>query len=297
MKKKLIVILLALLLATNVSAARLFVTASSQYLQNTNPLATFRPITISVWVYPTSVPAATKAIFAMNDIASANYFIRIAANSSAQARVDIKGASGAELASASTSNTFSANKWQHVWATITGSGSNWTVNISLDNGTVATASDNDILDIEANIDRTTIGAREYNTGYGNFWDGRIGEVAIWNIEQSADDRKALSRRWSPILVRFENLIHHWTLIRDIKDRIGGLDMINNGTVVTAHSPVILAASPHIITAPSVAAPEGPGGAPTQMIGPIISKLFTNPITMLGAIGFMKHYNRTRELMK
>ena len=64
--------------------------------------------------------------------------------------------------------------------------------------------------------------------------------------------------------------------------------------------IVFASNPHIITTPSVAAPAAPSGVPTQMIGPIISKLLVNPVGIAfagGLIGLHKIIKRRQELMK
>ncbi len=46
------------------------------------------------------------------------------------------------------------------------------------------------------------------------FDGRIAEVAIWDVILTADEAAILSKGYSPLFVRPQNLVAYWPLIRE-----------------------------------------------------------------------------------
>lgn len=84
------------------------------------------------------------------------------------------------------------------------------------------------------LDRTNIGAR-YNAGsLGGFFDGKIGEVAVWDAAITSDDFQCLFNGASPIVVKPASLIAYFPLIRPASDVKASRSLSVTGATVTDH---------------------------------------------------------------
>jgi len=116
------------------------------------------------------------------------------------------------------------------------------------------------------VDETVIGVMK---GLGNttFWAAAalIAEVGIWNVALTGAEILQLSLGYSPLFVRPESLVAYYPLIRgdasgDEPDYVGGLKMVEQGTVAVAtHPRVFYPSSPIKLGVPAAAAP--PAGNP------------------------------------
>jgi hypothetical protein len=77
-------------------------------------------------------------------------------------------------------------------------------------------------------------------GYlGNSWDGPLQEFAVWNVALGDIDALMLGAGFRARLIRPQNLVMYFPLIRDAKCLITGIEMtLQNGTVNTvAHGAI------------------------------------------------------------
>ena len=118
-------------------------------------------------------------------------------------------------------------------------------------------------------DRTCIAHRYFSGAYSKYWSGRIAEAAIWNTDLTGADVRILGVGYSPLLVKPQNLVAYWPLIRDQDyDSVGGYDMTPiNAPTIASHTRVLYPTSPF-------AACEG--GAPASVPH--------NPLAMTGLSG-------------
>lgn len=104
-------------------------------------------------------------------------------------------------------------------------------------------------------------------------DGEIGEFAWWNRILSAGEAILITNGFSPKFIT-RGLIHYISMIRDVKDEVGGATMTVTGTTVVSHPRTIYPSPPQIITASAAAA--GVAGIRNPMGGPTVLR---NPLGM------------------
>lgn len=93
-----------------------------------------------------------------------------------------------------------------------------------------------------------------NSGHSGEFNGKIGEVAYWNVELTAAEHLILSKGYSPLFVRPQSLIWYSPLISDGNDeRIQGIDLGNGTFTAKAAHPPIIYPSAQILQFPPVAA--------------------------------------------
>lgn len=77
-----------------------------------------------------------------------------------------------------------------------------------------------------------------------FLKGSLAEIAIWNAVLTEDEIISTTKGFSPSLIRFQNLVHYWDLVRGLNDIVGGYVFTNEGSVVVPHPRVILPQGAH-----------------------------------------------------
>lgn len=89
------------------------------------------------------------------------------------------------------------------------------------------------------IDRVRIGATRYQGVLSNYMDGRISEVAVWNVALTDQEVAALGAGFTPDQVRPQSLQFYAPLVRDLSDVRGGRVITNTGTATVANHPRII----------------------------------------------------------
>jgi hypothetical protein len=225
-------VLLAGLLITEASASRLFDAANPDSIENqVTAVVSNEPFTFAAWVYPTSF-ATTSTIVSIGSGASSGESWRLGIDTSGQGFVDklFTGASPSgvsRMASAMTVNT---------WNQLTGVFTSDTSRTVWQNASAATVDTTSVTDFTVN--RTSIGIQAGNLSAPRPAAARIAEVAIWNIALSSDDINALSKGFSPQLVRPQNLVLYVPLIRNVGDLRNSLALTTTGTTVADHPRIL-----------------------------------------------------------
>ncbi|RKY12812.1 MAG: hypothetical protein DRP52_04265, partial [Planctomycetota bacterium] len=188
--------------------ARLF-NGSNEYLELDSTPVTAAPLTIVARFYQDDVSTwANRCIAGVFDLSSpSNWFVLKTKIDGAgnYIRADTRSSSGwQEVASTAQ---FSGNTWHHAAAVFASSTSR---TVYLDGGNSAT---NTTSVTPSGIDRISI-ARLGDSSPGNYMSGRVAEVAMYNAALSADEIASLARGFSPLLIRTQNLVGYWPLIRD-----------------------------------------------------------------------------------
>lgn len=223
--------------------ARLFDDGSSEYLERDSAPATATPLTIACWFYQDDVAIATnRALLGIFDRSVTNQWFVLKTQMDASynkfVHAETRSSSGWDRATATAQ--FSGNTWHHAAAVFTSPTSR---TVYLDGGNSAT---NTTSATPSGLDRISV-ARLGDSSPGNYFSGRIAEVAIWNVALTDAEVAILAADYSPLFVRPQNLVAYWSLIRDEdQDRVGGYDLTAfNTPSIAAHPAVYYPVSPHI----------------------------------------------------
>ncbi len=98
-----------------------------------------------------------------------------------------------------------------------------------------------------------------------FFNGKLAEMAVWNIALTTEQIAILAARYSPLFVRIQSLVFHAPLIREAIDIVGGTTLTATGTPDVFTHPRIIDPSAQILPYPTPAV----GG---QSIVPLIVNL-------------------------
>lgn len=177
------------------ASAAALLKSSSQYFRSasTTPLSITGDLTLSAWIRPTSVTAATQFdIIGKWDGANTSYLLsqygtdfRFYLNSSSNYILT----SGANLA---------VNKWYHVIAVYSSVNSTATVylnGVALSSTTTGTIPSS----INSNSGRFHIGAQDSTTTAANFFDGKIDDARVYSRAFSPEEAYQLAL-WGPLPV-------------------------------------------------------------------------------------------------
>ena len=147
------------------------------------------------------------------------------------------------------SGSFSTNTWTHAagrWISSTDR------RAYRDGGNEGTNSASKTISAAAN----SWVARETG-GTSKLFDGRICELAIWDVDIGTDAIAALAKGFSPLLVHPNNLVDYWPLVRHSRGIVGGINWTETASpAIAEHTRVFMPSSSQIGLAPFVAPPAG-----------------------------------------
>jgi len=219
--------------------ARGFDDGSSQYLYSANAVISAYPFTMAAWCYSDD-NANLQTVLSVGDTATTNNYWRIVmAGNYANDPFHLWAVNGGAPVIASTSPSgYSINTWHHI---IGVGASSTDRRIYIDGGSEGQETTNIT---PTGIDEVAIGSTA-KAAHGNYMSGNIAEAAIWNVALNASERVALSKGYSPLLIRPDGLVFYVPFIRsNDKDIIGGLSLTANGTpTVTVHPRVFYPSMP------------------------------------------------------
>ena len=208
-----------------------FTSSNSDYFEIAKTVITTTPLTMVAWFH-TANETATQTCVALADKDSTRRFALIANANLTPERVSLFRYDGVTAQTISTVDpAFDASIWYHACTIIA---ANDDAKVYIDGvGETTTATS---IPIHAGIDRTSIGRRTNSTPT-DYMDGRLEHVAIWNKALTADEKDKIAiEKFSPMMVKKENLVAYWTLRHDGLDRVGTYSMdLNNAPAVIARS--------------------------------------------------------------
>ncbi len=237
---------------------------NSECLQIVAAPLTGRPFTLSCFFYRDDLTADACPI-GIADTGGATYyiFLRVVSSNHGSAPNQVylsvrqSGWSEANAVSGAGIVADTANQWYHLAGTMAVGGNKY---VYLD-GEASPVNSDDRQ--PTSLDLTTLGAFERLTGPQWELSGGLAEVGLWNIDLDTKEIIALSKGFSPLLVRPQNLVAYWPLIREgaagvYRDIIGGLDTVaSGGSATSAHPPVIYPTRSQVISASAASSPFGP----------------------------------------
>ena len=207
--------------------ARLF-NGSTEYLDRTGAVLTAEPLTLAAWFYSTSSTANQTILCLGNNAASGFIGVRacgaIAGDPLRVHKQDTAGTNG----SADSTVGYSINTWQHACGVFASTASRTAY---LNGGNSA---NNTTATIGAGPDFTNVGVLKKSANT-EFFVGRIGHAAIWQVALTAGEVAALAKGVSPLRIRTKDLVAYWPIFgvaSPENDIIGGahLTLVNSPTV-------------------------------------------------------------------
>lgn len=230
-------ILLSLLLAARQSPGSvLFASGSSQYgiIQESASGAAVYPITIACWFRMDSGGAQT--MMAWNWSTSDRFQLDLDSSTNISARSVNGGNSGATGFVAPASSGITPGRWMHITALFLAQNSRACVI----NGSIFSTTNTGNIAV-TNLDRILVGTRRAASAYASFFNGAVGECAIWtNTALTADEIYALGNTNAPVRanqIRPHALYSYLPLVEGTntaKDRYRGPITWVNSPVNDAH---------------------------------------------------------------
>ena len=216
---------------------------TTMYLENANAILSAYPLTMVGWFNSDSA-TGNQDILSIADGGGTHYFALNAGGNAVgdPVRANVVGGGGTSVAQTTTGYT--VGQWHHaagVFASATSRAA------FIDGGSKGTSAANNT---PAGLTRTSIGHKAVSARTA-FFDGRIAEVALWNVALTDAEVAALARGVAPPFIRFDALVGYWP-VWGLHDPEIDLTVNNRQMTLTA-SP---AAASHAPVAPFSARPWG-----------------------------------------
>ena len=192
------------------------------------PARTSAPMTMACWFYMKIggvKPILTAGVVGGNDK------FQLYASSGAN------GGTGAFVQAAAVSDTGVQNSnlalltWHHGASVF----SSTTNRIAYFKGASGTSNTTSVS--PSGINTFDIGTR-YSPTLGNYLNGLIAEVGIWNADLTAAEIAALAKGMTCDKIRPQSLVFYSPLVRDLIDQKGGLALTNNNGATVSNHPRI-----------------------------------------------------------
>lgn len=177
------------------------------------------------------------------DTAAGSARVHVGLNASSQVTATQSDTSNTNASANTTTQANATNTWYHL-------GGGFTSNTSRTaylNGAAGSANTTSITFTAP--DTVRVGARVASSAVGNYADGRICQLGVWNVVLSADEWLALAAGASPLSIRPENLVAYIPLLEDgdACDWVGGGVLTpTNAPTRADHQAIILPFKPRII---------------------------------------------------
>ena len=153
---------------------------------------------------------------------------------------------------AHSTTTASVDTWHHILAVLdTDSREVW-----LDGGGYDQDTETGKNTIPGNFDTTSIG-RQGDVSPGDQWDGRLAEMAVWNVRLTAAHALALAAGYRPAVFQV-GLFEYWDMIRTasgvaVRSRLGTTLAASTSSPTVGNHPAIIYPTSQQIFVPDAAA--------------------------------------------
>ena len=211
--------------------SRAFSSGSSQYLQEGAAAVTAAPLTISCWFQTSLTTGVSRTLVSLGASTDADVFQLFQWTTGLYLWIDDGGGNNGSTGGGS----ISANTWTHGLVVVRSS----TDREVYVNGSSVGSSSNAV--VPGAIDRLAVG-RKITSSPGDYHDGKIGEVAVWNSALSAGQITALAGGGSPMAggtlptpLRY----YRFKVDLNFSDESGnGATITNNGSTFDASNPTV-----------------------------------------------------------
>lgn len=182
---------------------RSFASASSQYIEATTAALEAAPFTLACWARPVTLTATQTALSLGH--ATLSRYVALGYLSTGKAFCESFGATTNSLAE--STGSISANSLNHIAVVSTGIASRA---VYL-NGTAGSTQTTSIGAITG-VTRTTIGSLFQTGARSSYFNGQVGDAAMWTVALGATEITALAKGADPRTVRPGSLVMHAPMI-------------------------------------------------------------------------------------
>lgn len=197
---------------------------------------------IAAWFKGDAAVSDEQQIIQIQDQSATDHYFRLCIkHDGSDPLICARARSGGGASEAFGTTVIAANTWYHA-------GVSW---ISSTERPVWLDGVNEVTDTDsespAGLDSITIGAAG-DSSPGDYFDGDICEVGLWDVELTAAEWALLAAGYSPLLVRPAALVYYWPLVGRSSpeiDLIGGVGLTLDGTAVAAHPRIIYPAPRYV----------------------------------------------------
>ena len=176
---------------------------STDKAQPSSPPFTAAPFTVSGWFNHGS--SQTGTIFSVSDGTTGNHFFNMRVTAGTPDVLTFNAVEGGQD-SLSGSTEVTTGAWHHAAFVARAANDR---EIYLDGASEGTSS---VSKAPTGIDQGAVGVLLWDAGPVNYFDGLLAEIAIWNVGLSNGEIAALSKGFSPLLIRSQSLIFYAPLI-------------------------------------------------------------------------------------
>lgn len=214
--------------------ARLFTSASSEYLSVASTPVAAAPLTMACWFRNPTTVVGTQVLFSLMNSGAANDGFFLEKNGSNLKATTIAGGSAAAAQPATSIAT--ANTWFHLAAVFASA----TDRRAWVNG--AAKATNATSKTPSGVNSVIIGARG-GSSVTSFAGARIAEVGLWNVALLDEEIAALGAGMSPLKMRSASLVGYWPVwglhSPEIDLTSGARSMTLSGSPSIADGPLVL----------------------------------------------------------
>lgn len=201
-------------------------------------------ISLAAWIYPdstSSIANGNRAVSIYVANGSTGLMLALHDGTAARVRIGARSQSGDSFQTKTGTTTVGTSGYSHVGGVIDIAGDTITpyYNGAAEGGGAVTFGAATWTNGTPTTSEDGIGSEGIGSDTQNQFDGRIGEVGIWNGDIGAAGFAALAKGFSPLLVRPELLVAYFPLLGNDspeRDRISGLSGTITGTVAKADHP-------------------------------------------------------------
>lgn len=205
-----------------------FVAASFQRIEsNASFTALAYPITLSCWMRPDLTGTLRTAFSVSHPTLGSSLSI----GQDASNYLTAEGNYGATTGTSQSASTLTTGTWYHVVGVFNSTTSR-TVYVD---GTAGTTNTTAIT--SGTYGRPTVGVRNRNLTYTQYFDGKVGECAVWAVALNDDEIVSLARGFRASFIRPQSLRYYAPLAgntHDMKDNVAAT--LTNGPTADALHP-------------------------------------------------------------
>lgn len=210
--------------------AYLFDDAATEYLEVEQAAVTATPFSFGCWFWTNDLAANQVMMFVGDKDQSQQYYQILVRGSAGGDPVQLWRRATSTTATSTTTGV-TINTWHHAMAVLIADDD---AAVYIDGGSVGTSV---VSRVPAGWDRMAIG-REGDAGPSNYMSGGVAEAVFYNVALSATEVAALALHVSPVMIRPQNIVAYWPLIRGLQDLVGGYDVTAfNAPTVSPHVPI------------------------------------------------------------